>query len=60
MELIEPKTALGIILNETPLIGIEHVPLQNAVQRICAEEVVSGIDIPPFDTSAMDGYAVRH
>ncbi|MCB1195047.1 molybdopterin molybdotransferase MoeA [bacterium] len=59
-ELIELETALGIILRETPLIGMENVPLQNAVQRICAEEVVSDIDIPPFDTSAMDGYAVRH
>ena len=35
----------------------EHVPLAAVAGRILAEDVVSPIDVPPFDRSAMDGYA---
>ncbi|OOF42014.1 molybdopterin molybdenumtransferase MoeA [Rodentibacter rarus] len=38
---------------------IETVNLQNAANRICAEDVISPINVPSFDNSAMDGYAVR-
>jgi molybdopterin molybdotransferase len=37
----------------------EAIPLREAVGRVLAGEVVSPIDLPPFDNSAMDGYAVR-
>jgi molybdenum cofactor synthesis domain-containing protein len=37
----------------------EDVPLMDAVNRILAEDVVSGYNIPHFDRAAMDGYAVR-
>lgn len=37
----------------------EEVSLADAVGRIAAEDVVAPIDLPPFDASAMDGYAVR-
>lgn len=39
---------------------IEHVTLENAVGRILAEPVAAKASVPPFDNSAMDGYAVRH
>lgn len=35
------------------------VPLGEAVGSVLAETVVSGLDLPPFDNSAMDGYALR-
>lgn len=35
------------------------LPLQQALGRVLASDVISGIDLPPFDNSAMDGYAVR-
>jgi molybdopterin molybdotransferase len=35
------------------------VPLEDAVGRVLAEDVVCAIDIPGFDRSAMDGYALR-
>jgi molybdopterin molybdotransferase len=41
----------------TPL-GAEQVPLAAALGRVLAEPVESGFDVPPFDASAMDGYAV--
>ena len=42
-----------------PETRIENVPLLNAAGRILAEAVVSDIDLPGFDRSTMDGYAVR-
>ena len=41
-----------------PLPG-EQVPLRQARDRVVAGDVASDVDWPPFDTSAMDGYAVR-
>jgi len=38
---------------------VEKTPLAEAFGRVLAEDVVSDVDWPPFDTSAMDGYAVR-
>ena len=37
----------------------EILHLQQAVARICAEDIISPINVPAFDNSAMDGYAVR-
>ncbi len=40
-------------------LGVEEVPLLEALGRVLAEDVASPLDIPPFDRAAMDGYAVR-
>lgn len=39
--------------------AVERVPLESACHRTLAEDVVAGADVPAFDRSAMDGYAVR-
>jgi molybdopterin molybdotransferase len=44
----------------TPVAEIETVPLHAADGRVIARDVVAPIDLPPFDNSAVDGYAVRH
>lgn len=44
----------------TPVAPVERVPLPAALDRVLAEEVVAGIDVPAQDNSAVDGYAVRH
>ncbi len=51
--------ALKIVLDHTPSAGVTEVPLADALGRILAEDVRSDIDLPPFDRSAMDGYALR-
>ncbi|ACJ16579.1 molybdenum cofactor biosynthesis protein MoeA [Thermococcus onnurineus NA1] len=38
---------------------IEEVSLEKALGRVLAEDVVSPIDVPPFDRATVDGYAVR-
>lgn len=39
--------------------GTETVPLERALGRVLAADVTSPIPLPPFNNSAMDGYAVR-
>jgi molybdopterin molybdotransferase len=39
---------------------IETVPLKAACGRVLAAAIVAAMDLPPFDNSAVDGYAVRH
>ncbi len=43
-----------------PVDETETVPLVAANGRVIARDVVAPIDLPPFDNSAVDGYAVRH
>lgn len=42
-----------------PVTGRESVPLAQAVGRVLADALSAGIDSPPADNSAMDGYAVH-
>ncbi|GJE16001.1 molybdopterin molybdotransferase MoeA [Methylobacterium marchantiae] len=59
--LMSVDEALALIAERLPVLaGIETVPLLEADGRIAADDVTAGIDLPPFDNSAVDGYAVRH
>jgi len=52
--------ALQTVLNNTkPLAGTESVKLDAALDRVLAMDVFSDMDMPPFDKSAVDGYACR-
>jgi molybdenum cofactor synthesis domain-containing protein len=42
-----------------PAEKVEKLPIQNLGGRILAQEIVSEMDVPPFNRSAMDGFAVR-
>ena len=55
--LAEAKTLVDA--NTRPIERTERVPLESVLHRVLAEEVHSIIDVPPYDRSAMDGYAVR-
>ncbi len=43
-----------------PVTETEKVPLHGARNRVLAFDVKAPVDLPPFDNSAVDGYAVRH
>ncbi len=49
-----------IIERVTPVAEVEQVPLDDTLGRIIAVDVASPEDLPPFDNSAVDGFAVRH
>src|SRR5262249_21852933 len=42
-----------------PVSGVERLPVRAALGRVLAKDIVSPIDVPSHDNSAMDGYAVR-
>jgi molybdopterin molybdotransferase len=43
----------------TPVSGQEMVPLGEALGRVLSADLVAPFNLPPFDNSAVDGYAVR-
>ncbi len=47
------------ILRYAPRLPTERVAVGQALGRVLAEPVISRLDLPPWDNSAMDGYAVR-
>jgi molybdopterin molybdotransferase len=49
-----------IVERVQPVIEAETAPLAAARGRVLAEDVIAPLDLPPFDNSAVDGYAVRH
>jgi molybdenum cofactor synthesis domain-containing protein len=51
--------AIQIVKEQTRALDSELVELTNALGRYLAEDVVADTDLPPFDRSQMDGYAVR-
>jgi len=58
MSMIQVQEALDKILTKIQFKGVEKVSLDQALGRVMAEDVVSRINNPPLDNSAMDGYAV--
>lgn len=51
--------ALGRILATSRVFPAETVPLHDALDRMLAAPLPAPVDVPPWDNSAMDGYAVR-
>ncbi len=57
--MITADQALEIVLENVAPLGVERTPILDALGRVLAEDIRSPRDIPGFDNSAMDGYAVR-
>ena len=53
------EDALERVLADVPLLSAEQVPLHEAYGRVLAEDIIASEDIPRWNNSAMDGYAVR-
>ena len=58
--LINPDDALSMVLEDIEPLGTETVSVFDALGRVIADRTYSKRDIPIRDSSAMDGYAVRH
>ncbi len=53
------EEARKIVFEHLPSqMAAEEIPLTAALGRVLAEDIAAGFDIPPYDNSAMDGYAV--
>jgi len=60
---LKPLLSVGeakrLLLDSFSPVKIERVALTQCTGRILAEDVFSGVDLPLFDNSSMDGYAIR-
>ncbi|HEX6723970.1 MAG TPA: hypothetical protein VF073_01890, partial [Gaiella sp.] len=57
--LLSIEEALRRVLARAAVLDGESVPVAAAAGRYLAEDVTATVDLPPFASSAMDGYAVR-
>lgn len=57
--MISYQSALNIIEEKAILLTTETVPLLSAGGRVASEDIVSSMMSPPFDNSAMDGFALN-
>jgi molybdopterin molybdotransferase len=48
-----------LLAQARPVSATESLPLEQALGRVLAEPVCSRVDVPPWDNSAMDGYAIN-
>jgi molybdopterin molybdotransferase len=57
---IRPAEGLRLILEHAPALAVEEVAVSAGLAgRVLAADVRAAVSLPPFDTSAMDGYTVR-
>lgn len=54
------EEAIKIVLNSVRALSCEKVMLLDSLHRTLGEDVVSDMDMPPFNKSAVDGYACKH
>lgn len=59
MEHLKASAAQRVILDAVISMGTETVKLEQSVGRVLAQEIRANRDLPPFDVSAMDGFAIR-
>lgn len=50
----------ALLEDNTPVVFKEQVSLYKALKRIVANDIVAPFDVPGYDNSGMDGYAIRH
>ena len=57
--MISVAEAIQIVIEQTPVLTTELVAIQDSLGRVLAQDVIADTDLPPFNRSQMDGYAVR-
>jgi molybdopterin molybdotransferase len=58
-QMITVAEAREIVLRHVEPLGVETLPVDDALDRVLAADLVAAGDVPPFPCSAMDGYAIR-
>ncbi|MDS9472401.1 gephyrin-like molybdotransferase Glp [Sporosarcina pasteurii] len=56
---IPVKEAVQLVMNHTQIGSSEKVPLDQAYGRVLKEPIIAKHDVPPFDRSPYDGFAIR-
>ncbi len=56
---IPVSEAVRLVMEHTPTLDTEIIPLEKAYGRMLGEPIIATHDVPPFNRSAYDGYAIR-
>lgn len=56
--MLKVEDARALVLKQAHSFGVEKIPLEKSFGRILAEDIRADRDYPPFNRSAMDGYAI--
>lgn len=56
---VSVERALELIYTHTKKSSLKILPIENALGHVLAENIIASHNLPPFDNSAMDGYAVK-
>ena len=59
IEMITFEKAKEIVMNSGFETGLESIPLTDSLGRILAGDVISDVDMPPFNKASVDGFACR-
>ncbi len=59
MENLKASVAQRVILESVATLGVEPVKMERSLGRVLAEDIKANRNLPPYDVSAMDGFAVR-
>jgi molybdopterin molybdotransferase len=59
MENLKASVAQRVILESVATLGVESVKMVQSLGRVLAEDISANRDLPPYDVSAMDGFALR-
>ena len=59
MEHLKISEAQRVIFESVAILGSEMVALERSLGRVLSDDILANRDLPPFDVSAMDGFAVR-
>src|SRR2546430_9919998 len=58
-DLVTIEQAQSLVLERVGRLPLESVAVADASGRVLAEPGLAAVDLPPFDSSAMDGFALR-
>jgi len=58
-KMLKVNEAIELILAEIKTLGVETVDISDSAGRVLAEDIIAGRGNPPWDNSAMDGYALQ-
>jgi molybdopterin molybdotransferase len=56
---VDADEAAALVLERTPVLGVERVPLADALGRVLADDLSADAALPAFPASAVDGYAIH-
>ena len=57
--LIDADEAAALVLEHTPVLGVEHIAIGHCAGRVLAEDLIAEAPLPAFPSSAVDGFALR-